>query len=182
MIDQDQRILRKRRQRQEKIKLKRRKNIRTFILMVLLAIAVVFLVNNYLYSLITVDGNSMQDTLNDGDRLFVKKIGLSADDLETDDLIYFKGIDDRYYVKRVIGTPGQVIEIINGHVFVNGVQKQEEYINEDFTETYDQNKWTLGPNQFFVLGDNRYKDLSKDSRLFGPINFEQIEGKIISNF
>lgn len=178
----DNRIERKRQIRKNRKRKKRLAYLKIFLFILLIAIAAMVLVNQFLVSVITVEGESMQRTLYDGDRLLVKKIGFDQDDLTYDHLVFFRGFDDRYYVKRIVGVPGDVIEIVNEKVFINGIQKIEDYIRGESTQVYDQNRWFLQENQFFVLGDNRYKDLSKDSRLFGPINFEQIEGIVMHNF
>lgn len=178
----DSRIERKRQIRKNRKRKKRLAYLKIFLFILLIAVAAMVLINHFLISVITVEGESMQRTLYDGDRLLVKKIGFDQEDITYDDLVFFKGIDDRYYVKRIVAAPGDVIEIINEKVFINGVQKIEDYIRGEATQVYDQNRWFLQENQFFVLGDNRYKDLSKDSRLFGAITFEQIEGIVIHNF
>lgn len=178
----DERILRKRRKRKNKNLRKIRKILACITLIAFIIILTGVIVDNFFYSIVTIEGNSMQRTFYEGDKILVKKFGIDSGKIEQDDIIYFKGEDDRFYVKRVIGLPGDIVEVINDKVFVNGVQKIEDYTRGDQTQVYDQNKWFIGENEFFVLGDNRYRDLSKDSRLFGTININQIEGKFITNF
>lgn len=178
----DERILRKRRKRKNKNLRKIRKILACITLIAFIIILTGIIVDNFFYSIVTIEGNSMQRTFYEGDKIVVKKFGIDSEKIEQDDIIYFKGEDGRFYVKRVIGLPGDIVEVINDKVFVNGVQKIEDYTRGDQTQVYDQNKWFIGENEFFVLGDNRYRDLSKDSRLFGTININQIEGKFITNF
>lgn len=178
----DTRIERKRIKR-KKIKRQRlRRLFNILAIIVFVSATVIFLTDRFFYSIVTVEGDSMQRTLYEGDRVLIKKINIKTEDLEQDDIISFVGNDERLYIKRIIGVPGDVIEIINNKVLVNGVQKIENYIKGDITQTYNQNKWFVRDDEFFVLGDNRLKDLSKDSRIFGNININQIEGKVIYNF
>lgn len=169
--------------KRKKIKQKRLKRIFSIIAVVLfVGVTIVFLTDKFFYSVFTVDGESMQRTLYEGDKIIIQKINIKAKDLKQDDIISFIGNDERLYIKRIIGIPGDVIEIVNGKVLVNGVQKLETYIKGNITESYSQSKWFVRENEFFVLGDNRLKNKSKDSRIFGTINIEQIQGKVVYNF
>lgn len=178
----DQRLERKSKLR-KRIKRKKIKNITKLIFISLfIALGVVFILDTFFVSVLNVEGDSMQKTLYQGDKLIVSKFGISTNKLKSDDIVYFKGSDDKYYIKRIVAVPGDVVEIVNGIVLVNGIQKIENYIIGNKTETYNQNKWFVEENEFFVLGDNRTKNSSKDSRVFGNIKISQIKGKVIHNF
>lgn len=140
------------------------------------------MIDKFVISVITVEGDSMKNTLIENDKILVRKIGIKTSNINVEDIVYFKGVDERYYLKRIIAVPGDVVEIVNDKVIVNGVQKNEEYTNGKKTEFYSQNKWFIKENQYFVLGDNRDKNSSKDSRIFGTIRIDQIKGKVIHNF
>lgn len=161
---------------------KRKKLFIYFLYVIIIVMIIVFLVNKFIVSVVTVEGESMEQTLQNDDKLLIRKVGIDTEDIQVDDIIYFKGLDDRIYIKRVIAKPGDVVEIINKMVFINGIQKIEDYIVQKDTEVYDQNRWYLKDDEFFVLGDNRNKNMSRDSRLFGPININQILGKVIFDF
>jgi len=80
-------------------------------------------------------------------------------------------------IKRVIGLPGDTIEFSAGHVLVNGAQLDEPYIHDVLTKcAFNCGPLTLGPDQYFMLGDNRLNSL--DSRSFGPIPADQIVGRV----
>ena len=178
----DERILRKRRKR-ESNNAKKIKRIFTYVILIaVILMLVALIVDKYFFSVIKIEGNSMQRTFYEGDKILVKKFNIDAEDIKQDDIIYFQGEDNRFYVKRVIGLPGDIVEVINNKIFINGKQKIEDYTRGDETQVYDQDKWFVGENEFFVLGDNRYRDLSKDSRLFGTININQIKGVFVINF
>ncbi|TFF64813.1 signal peptidase I [Helcococcus ovis] len=151
-------------------------------IVILVAIFLAFVIDKLLFSIVSIEGDSMQRTLYQGDKVLIKKIGIDIKDLNHDDIISFKGNDEKNYIKRVIGIPGDVIEIVNGKVFINGVQKIEGYIKGTETLVYNQNKWFVTDNEVFVLGDNRLKDMSKDSRIMGNVNIKSINGKVIHNF
>lgn len=178
----DQIIVKKKLERKRKKRKKIKNYTKGFFLALLFAMFCVFLIDRFVISVLTIDGNSMQSTLFEGDKVLVSKLNISEEKIEKDDIIFFKGTDDRSYIKRVIGVPGDVVEIVNNKVLINGIQKIEDYTRGESTETYNQNKWFVGSGEYFVLGDNRLKNSSKDSRIFGTIKIDQVKGKVIYNF
>jgi signal peptidase I len=85
-----------------------------------------------------------------------------------------KPVEDENYIKRVIGLPGDIVEIKVGHVYVNGIEIQEPYLSKD-TVTEPEMMVKVPENEIFVLGDNREE--SQDSRFIGTIPFEKIRGR-----
>jgi signal peptidase I len=83
-------------------------------------------------------------------------------------------------IKRLVGLPGDTIAIRGGAVFVNGRQLDESYIAGALTDCQMYCELTLGPDEYFFMGDNRA--VSRDSRSFGPIDGEQIVGRVIARF
>ncbi|MCI8637911.1 MAG: signal peptidase I [Coprococcus sp.] len=112
-----------------------------------------------------VDGNSMNPTLSDGDNLIIDKISYRFRDPSRYDVIVFpyQHEEDVYYIKRIIGLPGETVQIIEGYVYING-----ELLEEDFGKELIEDPQlaadpiTLGEDEYFVLGDNR--NHSQDSR------------------
>ena len=90
------------------------------------------------------------------------------------------------YIKRVIGLPGEHIQIKDGNVYINGNKLEESYINENIkTEVSDEDQFIdiiVPDNTVFVIGDNRPLGKSMDSRRFGCIPYEKIEGKVVLRF
>ena len=124
---------------------------------------------------VLVEGKAMMPAFNNGDRILIEK---NLDDLKRGDVIAFLYPKDRskWYIKRVVGLPGEVVEIRAGKVFINGQVFDEPYVDESF----NQSKATFPPKQvpeyqYFVMGDNR--DNSSDSRYWGTVDRELIQGK-----
>lgn len=114
-----------------------------------------------------VNGESMEDTLQDGDNLLVDKLTYRFEDPERFDVIVFKYThkDNTYYVKRIIGLPGETVQIDNtGSIYINGNLLEEHYGLETLKDPgIAAAPITLGEDEFFVLGDNRNN--SADSRM-----------------
>lgn len=135
----------------------------------------------------TISGPSMEPTLSHQDQIFVEKISKNFN-VNRGDIITIDKTDpnnpDTLLIKRVVGLPGETIEIVNGTVYIDGEILEEAYLsNSSFTNVdleIDFHYVALLENQYFVLGDNRL--VSKDSRQFGPINHDQIIGKVFIRF
>ena len=113
-----------------------------------------------------VDGHSMEPTLSDGDNLIVDKLSYRFRDPERYDIIVFpyQHAENTYYIKRIIGLPGDTVQVIDGYVYINGKKLDEHYgaeVMEDPGIAAEPIK--LGDDEYFVLGDNR--NHSSDSRV-----------------
>lgn len=165
--------------RKDRKRQKIRNNISAFFKIALLGLVVFIILNTFVFSVITIDGSSMNPTLNHGDKLIFSKLGISSTSLERGDIILFEGRDDVTYVKRIVGLPGEFIEIDKGKIFINGREYTDD-VTEEYTHHYNVTKWYLQEGEFFTLGDNRALDDSKDSRVFGPIEIDNIEGEFLT--
>lgn len=149
----------------------------SWIEVIVIAFVIAFLIRGFIFEPITVNGESMVPTLQDGDDLIVLKFPYWFSSPEYGDIIVFRyPSDPRYhYIKRVIALPGDSIEIKNGEVYVNGEKLVEPYINEKTLMDYKMEKVPNGT--VFVLGDNR--NWSRDSRYpdVGPVPLENVIGK-----
>ncbi|MCX7681780.1 MAG: signal peptidase I [Anaerolineae bacterium] len=121
-----------------------------------------------------VHGPSMEPTLRDGQYIIVSKVVYLLHPPERGDVIVFRLPDNpgEDYVKRIIGLPGEYIEMQNGTVLVNGKPLDEPYVQHP---GFYSGTWTLGENEYFVLGDNRLN--SSDSRTWGVFSGDHIVGK-----
>lgn len=150
-------------------------------LLVVYAVLFVWAVNQYGIAFSVVNGTSMQPTLEDGDRLLINKFKFLFSAPSLGDVITFRDPSDtnRLLVKRVVGVPGDMIEIRAGKLYRNGVVVKEKYINS-FIEDGDYGPIVVKPKTVFVLGDNRQRHASRDSRYasVGLVPFRLIDGKV----
>jgi len=140
-----------------------------------LIIIFVLLFRTFLYSPIRVTGDSMVPTLLDGDIMILDKIGYRINGLKRFDIVVIKYNNEKI-IKRVIGLPGDYIEYKDNILYVNGKEIKEEY-KRDITNNFslkDLGYEKIPENKYLVLGDNR--SISKDSRIIGLIDKEDIEG------
>lgn len=121
-----------------------------------------------------VEGASMQPTLYNNNIVIMER---NVKDLKLGDVVVFDGrpIEDFYLIKRVIGLPGDFVEIKDGFVYVNGNKLQETYL-EDSTITEPSLVVKVPKDEIFVLGDNR--EISEDSRYIGTIPIKKIKGHV----
>ncbi|WP_352419840.1 signal peptidase I [Proteiniborus sp.] len=157
-----------------------RKEIFEWIKSIAFAVIVAILIKTFLFNTTYVLGYSMYPTLHERDRLFTNKIVYKVTEPKRGDIVVLKAPDDpnKDYIKRVIGIDGDIVEIIDGKVYVNGEQYIEKYISEDaYTYSYENSSWKVEEGYLFVLGDNRNKGASKDSRYLGLIPISAIKGK-----
>ena len=137
----------------------------------IIIILVVILIRTFIATPVRVDGPSMNEALHDGELLILKKFDKSYDRY---DVVVFNRKNDKL-IKRIYGLPGEKIKCVSGIIYVNNEKIDDSHAhgkNMDFSEV------TLADNQYFVMGDNR--ENSYDSRYFGPINKDSIQG--ITNF
>lgn len=112
-----------------------------------------------------VSGSSMETTLSDGDQLIVDKISYRFRAPKRYDIVVFpyQYEENTYYIKRIIGLPGETVQIVDGYVYIDGQQLDEHYGNEVMLDPgIAEEPVTLGDDEYFVLGDNRNN--SQDSR------------------
>ena len=128
----------------------------------LIALVLAFLIRQFFFAIFMVDGESMVPTLQNKERLIVNKIVYDLHKPEYGDILVFKYPSDQTkdFIKRVIGLPGDKIEIRNYKVIRNGKELDEPYIAEPTAP--NEQTYTVPDNTVFVMGDNR--NYSKDSR------------------
>jgi signal peptidase I len=131
----------------------------------------------FLYQPVRVEGTSMLPVLEDQDRLFINKMAFRVGEIQRGDVVVFKYPRDqtKSYIKRVIGLPGDTVRIDRGRVLLNGKPLTEPYVPMRFTDDRSQPQMTIGPHEYFVMGDHR--SISSDSRDFGPVDRDLIYGK-----
>lgn len=149
---------------------------------VILIIAIYALINLASVRFV-VEGASMEPTFEAGQFLIISRVSYLLGDPQAGDItvFHFPGNTQEDYIKRVIGTPGDVVEMRAQEVYVNGVKLDEPYLRERCGQTLCRDGiWQLGPDEFFMMGDNR--NFSSDSRAFGPVNRQYIIGEVVFRY
>ena len=148
---------------------------------VLISASILILIITFVFTMVIVDGRSMQHTLESGDKIIVTKMGYQPKD---GDVIVVGKSEERYskpIVKRVIATEGQTLEIDfeNQQVIVDGKGLDEPYISSETIEGTAEIPEVIPEGYVFVMGDNRY--ISMDSRYkdIGLVNVDDIVGKAV---
>ncbi len=130
-----------------------------------------------------VGSESMVPTLEVWDRVLINKLAYDLDEPERGDIVLFRSPDggEDPLIKRVIGLPGDTMEVRHDRLFVNGEPQSETYVNDEYRKL----QTTYGPlevpaDHVFVMGDNRGN--SQDSRVFGPVPEENLIGEALFRF
>ena len=154
------------------------------------AVAVAIVVFNFLFIVIRVDGSSMASTLVSGERLFVTILDVKLNGVARGDVVicHYPGRGRTFFVKRLVGLPGDQVERVGSETFVTYTDENGKSVRESLgvyiDSSGDYGPYTLGENEFFVAGDNRY--VSHDSRDWndsdpsndvGPISGGMIVGR-----
>ncbi len=157
------------------------------LVVLLVSFALVFgFVRPFIVQTFWIPSESMVPTLEVGDRIFVNKFVYRFSEPERGDVVVFesKGEEDEDLIKRVIGVPGDHIAIYNGEVYRNFERLDEPYLKDPYTRdalsSNSLNASTVPEGKVLVLGDNR--DNSLDSRVYGPVSMDTIEGEAFAIF
>ncbi len=157
------------------------------VLSTVLYLAVVFLLTFLFITFVAqrteVSGSSMEHTLQDGDSLLVDKLSYRFKDPERFDIVIFpyQYGDDQYFIKRVIGLPGETVRIdYYGNIYINGEVLEEHYGAEIIDDPgRAEQDITLGEGEYFVMGDNRNHSMDSREPSVGNINKKDILGKAL---
>jgi signal peptidase I len=151
--------------------------VRDLMISVVLAVVVIL----FIYQPVKVEGTSMMPTLDDQERIFINKFvyRFHFGNIERGDTVvfWFPGDPTKSYIKRVIGMPGDRVEVVDGKVIVNGKALVENYVPPEFRDDSEMSEREVPFNQYFVLGDHRSS--SNDSRAWGMVPRRYIYGKAV---
>ena len=145
------------------------------------SVVIAIIVILFLYQPVKVEGTSMTPSLVNEERIFINKFvyrfGIS--DIVRGDTIVFWAPEDpsRSYIKRVIGVPGDVVEIVDGTVVLNGKRLEEPYLIDANRDRMSMTRRLVEAGHYFVLGDHR--NSSNDSRSWGTVARDAIYGKAV---
>ena len=136
-----------------------------------------FFIVTFVAQPVRVQGASMQPRIEDNERILVNKFIYRFHGIERGDVVvfYYPRDPSVSYIKRVIGLPGDRVEIRLGAVYVNDKRIEEPYLLPQYRDTYDMPGTTVEPGHYFMMGDHRSS--SQDSRTFGSVPEKYIYGK-----
>lgn len=143
---------------------------------------VLFLAPNYLVEKYLVDGTSMENSLRDGEQVLIEKVSRYFTGPERFDIVVFTknhGTYKKTYIKRVIGLPGETVQIIDNRIFINGEELSEEFGKDPMDSAgIASEPIVLGENEYFVLGDNRKVSADSREKSIGTVKKEELEGVV----
>lgn len=139
----------------------------------LLILVAIILIRSFIITPVRVSGSSMDNTLHDGEILFLNKINYRFNDIKRFDIVVIYYNDDKL-IKRVIGLPGETLEYKDNKLYINGEVVDEPFLEEETEDYLYEGK--IKDNCYFAVGDNRSDSL--DSRYFGCFDKDNIEGKV----
>lgn len=149
---------------------------------ILAALGIVLILHFFVFNLSTVEGHSMEPTLEDQEWLFVNKIAYLFVSPKLGDVVVLKDPEAdgngkaSYLVKRIVGLPGDTIEVRNHELYRNGVHIVEPY-TDTAIEGVDYGPYVVQEGTYFLMGDNRYAHASRDSRIFGSVPKSAFKGR-----
>lgn len=144
-----------------------------------------FLLVKYVGQRTIVDGSSMESTLHDKDNLLINKAGYWFSDPKRFDIVVFppSGDENSYYIKRVIGLPGETVQIeLDGTILINGEPLEESYGREIISPDHiyrASEPILLGEDEYFVMGDNRNNSVDSRFPVVGNVKRDSIIGKAV---
>ncbi|MFA6525853.1 MAG: signal peptidase I [Candidatus Buchananbacteria bacterium] len=146
----------------------------------IISLAIILPVRYFLIQPFYVKGASMEPNFYDHEYLIIDEISYRFNEPQRGDIVVFKYPKDpkQYFIKRVVGKPGEKVKIQDNSVYINGTRLNETYLPENIETVLPLRGYgevTLGSDEYFLLGDNRGQSL--DSRIFGPVKREFIVGR-----
>lgn len=152
-----------------------------WILYILIIVGLTYLIITYVGQRTRVSGSSMETTLSDGDNLIVDKLSYRFKDPKRFDIIVFpyKYEENTYYIKRIIGLPGETVKVADGCAYINGEQLTSDIYGAEPMENSGiaETEITLGEDEYFVLGDNRNHSLDSRDPSVGVLHREDLMGR-----
>ncbi|MGH3147573.1 MAG: signal peptidase I [Rubrobacter sp.] len=154
-----------------------------FVVILLVAFLVVFgFVRPFVVEAFYIPSESMVPTLEVGDRVLANKFVYRFEEPSRGDVVVFESVEESEtggttteLIKRIVGVPGDEVQVQDGTLYVNGQPQNEPYVNQELLDGGVYGPTVVPEGHVFVMGDNRGN--SRDSRFFGPVPYENIEGQ-----
>lgn len=152
-----------------------------FVIYIALILLCVFWVPEHVIQRTVVKGESMENTLHEGESLLVNKLSFYEPSRYDIIVFYPPGEDeDEYFVKRIYGLPGETVQITGNDIFINGEKIDDGYAKNPMDDSgIAEEPLTLADDEYFVLGDNRQVSLDSRDPDVGPVNREHIKGHVV---
>jgi len=156
--------------------------IRWWVRDIFFAVGTAIMIVVFLYQPVKVEGTSMLPELRDQERIFVNKFVYRIDEINRKDIVVFWYPKDptKSYIKRIIGMPGDTVEIIDGNVYINEQLLTEPYVDSRFIDHKTYPAIYVDSGHYYVLGDHRNQ--SNDSRMWGLVPARYIYGKAVFRY
>src|SRR5579859_1464384 len=156
-----------------------RTEIRVWTRDLLIAIGLALVIIVFLYQPVKVEGTSMAPLLSDQERIFINKFVYRFEPIQRGDVVVFWYPLDhtKSFIKRVVGLPGETVEIRQGMLYVKNKSVTEPYVAPQYEDSREFGPVRVPKDSFFVLGDHRIS--SNDSRVFGPVASQYIYGRAV---
>lgn len=157
-----------------------KKKISIIAFVILVPIILGYIISTFFFQHTTIHGKSMLNTFKDKDVIIINKFIYKTESPKRYDVVLFKVKEDTYYVKRIIGMPGDKFQIVDGKIYVNGEIIEEDYGLFDIEEPgIAKDEIKLGDDEYFVLGDNRAFSTDSRDESVGLVKKEDIVGKAV---
>lgn len=153
-----------------------------YALYLFIIIFVLFLAPKYIVEKVLVDGTSMENSLHSGEKLLIEKVSRYFDGPERFDIVVFTknhGTYTKTYIKRIIGLPGETVQIIDNVIYINGEELKENFGKDPMdTAGIADEPILLGEDEYFVLGDNRLVSVDSRDKSVGAVKKEELDGVV----
>ena len=147
----------------------------SYIKVIVIAVILALFMRTFLFNIVRVQQTSMYPTVKPNDIILSSSLYRFKKDFKRGDIVVFKSpSENKMLIKRIVGLPGEKIEIYDGSIYIDGKLLEEKYFKEKPYTLSPTSEFEVQADELFVLGDNRSPDGSVDSRTFGPIKIKNI--------
>lgn len=147
----------------------------SYIKIIIIAIILALIIRTFLFNIVRVQQTSMYPTVKPNDIILSSSLYRFKKDFRRGDIVVFKSTsENKMLIKRIVGLPGEKVEIYDGSIYIDGKILEEKYFKEKPYTLSPTSEFEVQADELFVLGDNRSPDGSVDSRIFGPIKTKNI--------